>query len=112
MNDEKEQAAAKANVMADDSFDSSLIVHPSSLLPVPAPRCGAIEVRLATAEDIPFMDGLQKLHQKQLGFMPRKTFEGKIAAGHVLVAWASRPCSSDGKDMAGTAMLRKEPLGY
>src|SRR5436190_17225158 len=106
MNDEKEQAAAKANVMADDSFDSSLIVHPSSfglqsdsslivhpssLLPVPAPRCGAIEVRLARVEDIPFMDALQKKHQKQLGFMPRKTFEGKIAAGHVLVAWASRP---------------------
>src|SRR6188472_3750339 len=49
----------------------------------------ALSVRLATNDDIPFMDEMQKLHQKQLGFMPRQTFEGKIRLGHVLVAEGS-----------------------
>src|SRR5688572_19264308 len=80
MNDEGEP------LMSDQASDSSLIVHRSSLLPVPAPRCGAIHVRLATLADIPFIDELQKKHQKMLGWTPRKTIEGKIAAGHVLVA--------------------------
>src|SRR5687768_2891308 len=80
MNDEGEP------LMSDQASDSSLIVHRSSLLPVPAPRCGAIGVRLATPADIPFIDELQKKHQKMLGWTPRKTIEGKIAAGHVLVA--------------------------
>src|SRR5436305_1761361 len=48
-----------------------------------------VSIRPATLSDIPFMDELQKLHQKQLGFMPRKQLEGKIAAGHVQVAEAA-----------------------
>src|SRR5688572_27645728 len=73
--------------MSSASTDSSLIVHRSSFSsPLPAPRCGAIAVRLATPADIPFMDELQKKHQKMLGFLPRGTIHGKIAAGHVLVA--------------------------
>ncbi len=57
----------------------------SSALPVPVPRV-PITIRLATNEDIPFMDALQKLHSKQVGWMPTKQFEGKIRAGHVLIA--------------------------
>jgi len=54
---------------------------------LPAPRCeGALSVRLATLADIPFIDSLQKMHQKMLGWTPRKTIEGKIAAGHILIA--------------------------
>jgi hypothetical protein len=52
---------------------------------VPVPRC-AISTRLATVKDIPFIDELQKLHQHMLGWTPRATFEGKIKAGHVLIA--------------------------
>src|SRR5687768_1861051 len=44
-------------------------------------------------DDVPFLDSLQKLHTKQVGWMPTKQFEGKIRLGHVLVAWASRLCS-------------------
>jgi GNAT superfamily N-acetyltransferase len=76
---------------------------------IPIPRC-AVGVRLATATDLPFIDRLQKLHAKQVGWMPTQQLEGKIAAGQTIVAWASRPCSS--QDMAGTAMLREEPVGY
>src|SRR4051794_38939869 len=52
---------------------------------LPAPR-EAITIRLGTVEDIPFLDSLQKLHTKQVGWMPTAQFEGKIRAGHVLIA--------------------------
>src|SRR5688572_8554798 len=105
--------------MSKATSDSSLIVHPSSFssLPVPAPRGGAIDVRLATVADIPFIDELQKKHQKMLGWTPRKTIEGKIAAGHVLVA-ESRSSEfgvrSSGKDdpNAERRMPNADPLGY
>jgi hypothetical protein len=37
-------------------------------------------------EDLSFLDSLQKLHTKQVGWMPTKQLEGKIKLGHVLVA--------------------------
>ncbi len=49
-----------------------------------------ITIRAGTMEDVPFMDSLQKKTTKQVGWMPTKQFEGKIAAGHVLVACANR----------------------
>src|SRR2546423_11810932 len=76
---------------------------------IPIPR-HPITTRVATAEDLPFIDSLQKQHTKQVGFLRTKVMQEKIAAEHVIVAWASRPCSAD--DMAGTAMLREEPVGY
>jgi hypothetical protein len=54
-------------------------------LPVPCPRI-PITIRPGTMEDLPFIDALQKKHTKQVGFMPTKQFEGKIRAGHVLIA--------------------------
>ena len=54
-------------------------------MPLPAPRVN-INIRPAVLSDIPFMDSLQKLHTKQVGWMPTKQFEGKIALGHVLIA--------------------------
>jgi hypothetical protein len=36
--------------------------------------------------DYPFIDRLQDMHSKALGFMPKAQLEGKIAAGHVLIA--------------------------
>src|SRR5687768_12660782 len=85
---------------------------------LPAPRCGAIAVRLATAEDLAFIDELQRLHQKMLGFLPRGTIHGKIAAGHVLIAEAERSSAlgaqSSVKDEpnAESRMPNAEPLGY
>ena len=74
---------------------------------IPAPRC-PITIRPATMADIPFIDSLQKMHKKQVGFLHRGTLEGKIEAGHVLVAWAARPCSSRGK-ITGEHVQAKPP---
>jgi hypothetical protein len=63
---------------------------------IPVARC-PIDVRPGTTADLPFMDSLQKMHSHMVGWMPGKQLEGKIAAGHVLVA--------------GDAATRK-PLGY
>ena len=52
---------------------------------IPIPRC-PINIRPATMDDLPFMDQLQKIHTKQVGWMPTKQFEGKIKAGQVIVA--------------------------
>ena len=45
-----------------------------------------ITIRPATMDDLPFIDSLQKQHTKMVGWMPTKQLEGKIGAGHVLVA--------------------------
>src|SRR5215207_6609246 len=46
----------------------------------------AITVRPGTMDDLRFIDGLQKIHTKQVGWMPTAQLEGKIKLGHVLVA--------------------------
>ena len=61
------------------------IIEPSRGAVLPSPRV-PISIRPGVMEDLPFIDGLQKKHTKQVGFMPTKQFEGKIGAGHVLVA--------------------------
>jgi hypothetical protein len=52
---------------------------------IPIPKI-PITIRPGTIDDLAFIDGLQKIHTKQVGFMPTKQFEGKIGAGHVLIA--------------------------
>ena len=52
---------------------------------IPQPRC-PITIRPATMGDLPFIDAMQKMHSKQVGLMPTKQLEGKIKAGHVIVA--------------------------
>lgn len=91
---------------------SDLILHSSLPLalpaPLPPPRV-AVSVRPATMDDLPFIDDLQKKHTKQVGFMPRAQFEGKIRLEHVLVAWAPRPCLPN----TGEAPVpRDERAGY
>jgi ribosomal protein S18 acetylase RimI-like enzyme len=63
-----------------------------------------VSIRTATLEDFDSIDQLQSKTTKQVGWMPKQQIEGKIRAGNVLVAWASRPCG-----MGGTPMLR---VGY
>ena len=55
----------------------------SSIVPIPKTD---VSVRAATMADLPFVDGLQKVHGKQLGFLKRVALEGKIELGQVLVA--------------------------
>lgn len=52
---------------------------------IPIPRM-PIAIREATMDDLPFMDRLQKMHSKMVGFMHQKTLEGKINLGQVVVA--------------------------
>ena len=58
---------------------------PSIALPVP--RC-PITVRPGTIDDLPFIDRLQKMHTKQVGWMPTKQLEGKIRLQQCLIAEA------------------------
>src|SRR4029079_10247895 len=52
---------------------------------VPIPRC-EVSIRAASANDYAFIDRLQDMHSKALGLMPKTQLEGKISAGHVLIA--------------------------
>jgi hypothetical protein len=54
-------------------------------LALPEPRV-AISIRLATMEDIPSLDALQKKHGKALGFFPRAQMEGYVRNEWVLIA--------------------------
>ena len=49
------------------------------------PRC-EVAIRPATQGDYAFVDRLQDMHSKALGFMPKAQLLGKIEAGHILVA--------------------------
>jgi hypothetical protein len=64
---------------------------------VPVPRGVSIATRVATMDDLPFLDALQKQHSKALGFFPRAQMEGYVANEWVLIA----------EDAA-----TKQPLGY
>jgi GNAT superfamily N-acetyltransferase len=55
----------------------------SAILPIPR---SPITIRVATMDDLPFIDGLQKKHHKQLGFFPRAQLEGYLSNGWVLIA--------------------------
>ncbi len=57
----------------------------AALAVVPAPRC-SINVRAAVADDVPFIDALQKMHSHMVGFAPRARVEENIKDGHVLIA--------------------------
>ena len=82
-----------------------------------------VTVRVGTLADLPFLDSLQKLHTKQVGWMPTAQFEGKIKAGHVLIAEegteAHRHEGTEGADATALPLrasvpscLRASPLGY
>jgi hypothetical protein len=68
-------------------------------LPVPAARV-PIAIRPAVMGDVPFMDSLQRMHTKMVGFFPTAQFEGNIKHGRVLIA---EEISESGA---------REPVGY
>ena len=59
----------------------------NALAPIPRvlPPCD-VSVRVATPGDFAFIDSLQKLHSRQVGFLKRQAIESKIAAGQALIA--------------------------
>ncbi len=62
-----------------------IILHPTRTLAVPQPT-EQLNIRIATIADIPFIDSLQKMYSKELGFMPTAWLEGKIARNEILIA--------------------------
>jgi hypothetical protein len=62
-----------------------MTVTSSQARALPMPRV-AINIRPGVLRDVPFLDSLQKLHTKQVGWMPTKQLEEKIRLGHVLIA--------------------------
>jgi ribosomal protein S18 acetylase RimI-like enzyme len=65
----------------------NIVRHNAQAMPLPAP-CVQINIRVATMADLPFLDTLQKKHNRALGYFPTKQFEGYIEMGAVLVAEA------------------------
>jgi hypothetical protein len=55
----------------------------------PVPRC-PINVRVATMDDLDFIDGLQKMHTHMVGWFPKKQIQANIEAGNVLIAEEGR----------------------
>src|SRR5258708_4203784 len=72
---------------------------------MPAPRI-PITIREAMMDDLPFIDSLQKRHNKMVGFMHEKTLRGKIELGHVVIAEEPSPLPSPGVPGEG------ERVGY
>src|SRR5687767_11721534 len=77
-------SAEERVLSAEDSAQSSML-SPRHSIALPAPRA-AITIRTGRMDDLPFIDALQRKHTKQVGWFPTKTIEGKINAGHVLIA--------------------------
>ena len=72
---------------------SEIILQSNAIEPRPLPRVN-VTIRPGVLSDVPFLDSLQKLHTKQVGWMPTAQFEGKIKLGHVLVAEVAQPTAA------------------
>lgn len=61
----------------------------------PAIPDAPVKVRVATMDDLPAIDALQKKYSRALGFFPRQQMEGYIRSGWVLVAEAKPVASGE-----------------
>ena len=78
---------------------------------IPEPKM-AIEVRLATAGDLPFLDRLQKRYNKELGYFPRGQYAGYLEQEAILIAHeAGRPASNVGFILYKDRYLKRDELG-
>ena len=98
---------------------------PVGPIPRPLPDAG-VTIRPGTLDDVPFLDRLQRMHTKQVGWMPTQQFVGKIKLGHVLIAVAATPASpcigpvrshdpgdtSDAPARGDAGVAATEPVGY
>lgn len=95
--------------------EMELTTTQSNPVPLPEPRV-SIAIRAGTVEDIPFLDALQKKTTKQVGWMPTKQFEGKVNAGHVLVAEGvtSNETRVTSEDLVTryASLVTRAPVGY
>jgi ribosomal protein S18 acetylase RimI-like enzyme len=75
-------------IITREELVTKAIAPPSRAKALPEPRV-AINVRMGTNADIPFVDSLMKRHSKALAFLPTQALEGKVRLGHVLIAETS-----------------------
>jgi N-acetylglutamate synthase-like GNAT family acetyltransferase len=80
----------------------------SRTLPVPA---APISVRLATVDDLAFIDALQKQHGKQLGFFPRAQMQGYVENGWMLIAEDAGTGERVGYCASRDRYLKRDELG-
>jgi hypothetical protein len=90
--------------MMNDIIRSSGGIVPVAKVPV--------TVRVGVAGDIPFIDRLQKMHAKQVGWMPTQQLEGKIKLGHVLVAETVGGVGDPATGTASATPSTGERVGY
>jgi len=105
--------------MAEIILESNVISpYADRALPVPLPSVN-VNIRPGVLTDVPFLDSLQKVHSKQVGWMPTAQFEGKIKLGHVLIAEAAdsgeriADRTQDASERSAISdRLSASPLGY
>jgi hypothetical protein len=97
--------------------------HIATTMPaiIPIPRI-PITVRPGRIDDLPFIDALQRAQTKQVGWMPTKQIEQKLASGQVLIAEEEDSPQRHGGTEAGSNLERasvspclrgeKSPVGY
>jgi hypothetical protein len=90
---------------------NELVVTTSPCLIVPTPRRAPIATRIATADDLSFLDGLQKQHSKQLGFFPRAQMEGYVENQWVLIAEDAATKQPVGYCASRDRYLKRDELG-
>jgi hypothetical protein len=100
-----------------------IVTSPASPLETPHESAGrstaivpriSISIRQATMADLAWIDELQKLHNKQVGFMPRMQLESYVTNGNVLIAESSgrEGVSEGGQPARPLKCAETEPLGY
>ncbi len=79
------------------------------LSPLPAPRV-PLNIRQAVAGDLPFIDRLQKMHTKAVGWMPTNQLEGCIKLGRMLIAEES-PAMPVGYLLGADRYFKRDDVG-
>jgi hypothetical protein len=83
---------------------------------IPLPKID-ITTRIATMDDLEFIDQLQKAHHRELGFFPRAQMEGYIKNQWVIIAEGSGQCAVGSGQMESSSLptahcLPPTLLGY
>jgi hypothetical protein len=81
----------------------------SAIVPIPKTD---VTVRLATADDLPFVDSLQKMHGDRVGFLRMKALEGKLRAEQILIACQVPPVPSLAEGGTAGGGTGGTPVGY
>jgi hypothetical protein len=80
----------------------------SAIIPIPQIP---ISIRLATMEDFPAIDAIQKVYHKQLGFFPRAQMEGIHQAGGWMVVAEDEGRKVVGYCASRDRYLKRDELG-